>query len=360
MVNISTNLSGIILSCNIGEIIITTDEEFIDVKLLFASSTILTERYYAYDGYVVLSNIAELFEQYLSKSYDSLYSDCSLFVSGAVQSISRVFRLYYCDKQLGIDDADDFFANNFLSLSRYVRIRPDDTYRLTWYDATGLDDGYKITASFIDENGEVQSYGEGRQFDRTPAGCKSILINSAELRDYMQHQFGNGIKLLSIMVSVGSRTVTLFIDPELTSSRQFFFLNCFNQVERVDINGITTKKFSSERSLAVVSRIRTQYDVSHSVEYETDSAPLTNDEALLVQQMLTSTSVKTQVEERPMSYNDFDDRPSILITDYTCEFANKPDELNSVKFTWQLSDSTVRLHTKPQRIFNKVFNPTYS
>ena len=162
------------------------------------------------------------------------------------------------------------------------------------------------------------------------------------------------------MVCVGSRTVTLFIDPELTSSRQFFFLNCFNQVERIGINGVTTEKFSSERSLAVVSRIRTQYDVSHSVEYETDSAPLTDDEALLIRQMLTSTSVKTQVDEHPMSYNDFDDRPSILITDYTCELANKPDELNSVKFSWQLSDSTVSLRAKTQRIFNKVFNPTYS
>lgn len=162
------------------------------------------------------------------------------------------------------------------------------------------------------------------------------------------------------MGSVGSRTVTLFIDPELTSSRQFFFLNCFNQVEKIDINGVTTENVSSERSLAVVSRIHSQYDVSHSVEYETDSAPLTDDEALLVRQMLTSTSVKTQVDECPLSYNDFDDRPSILITDYTCELANKPDELNSVKFTWQLSDSTVRLRVKTQLVFNKVFNPTYS
>lgn len=360
MVNITTNLSGTILSCNLGEILIQTDEEYIDVKLLFASSTILTERYYAYVGLVILTNIAELFEMYLSKSFDSLYSDCTLVASGAVQSISKVFRLYYCDKQLDIDDAEDFFANKFLSLSRFVRIRPDDTYRLTWYDATGLDDGYKITASFIDENGEVQTCGESRQFDRTPAGCKSLLIDSAELRDYMQHQFGNGIKLLSIMVSVGSRTVTLFIDQGLSSSRQFFFLNCFNQVERVDINGVTTEKVSSERSLAVVSRIRTQYDVSHSVEYETDSAPLADDEALLVRQMLTSTSVKTQVDDHPMSYNDFDDRPSILITDYTCELANKSDELNSVKFTWQLSDSTVSLRARTQHVFSKVFNPTYS
>lgn len=360
MIEIYQKLDGIVLSCDLRDIHINTYSPYLDVTFSIGTHSVLSERYYAYDNIVTVPNVSELFEQWMHDSHDSLNSACTIHATDGRESYTKTFNFFFCDKDLGIVDAEQFFERNFLSLAKYVRMKPDDIIRLTWYDATGLSDSYFIQASFIDSKGCHQVYSEGRQFDRTPPGCKYLLIDSREFRDDVEHHLMETVQFTSLVISVGSRIVSIFFDPELNASRQFLFLNCFNQVERLDLMGTTTEKLSTESSLAVLSHIRTKYDVTHSTQFETETAPLTADEELLVRQMLTSPIVKTQFDNKPVKYSDYEDAPHILITDYTCELSDSVSELNKVKFTWQYSDLAGRIATSSGRIFTDTYNRTFS
>ena len=76
--------------------------------------------------------------------------------------------------------------------------------------------------------------------------------------------------------------------------------------------------------------------------------------------MLTSDTVKTSLDNQPLSYSLFDDVPLIIISDYSCELSDSVSELNKVKFTWQYADSAGRLATTPDNVFDNTFDPVYS
>lgn len=356
MIRINRNLDGIVLSCDLHDIIINTDSPYLDVTFSIGVNTVLSERYYAYDNMVIVPNVSELFEQWMHDSFDSLNFECTINATDGRDSFTKKFNYFYCDKDLGIVDPELFFERNFLSLAKYVRMKPDDVIHLSWYDASGLEEGYYIQASFIDSQGRLQTYAESRQLEPTSTGYKYLLFDSGEFRKEVEHHLEEPVRFTSLVLSVGSRSLTIFFDAELSASRQFLFLNCFNQVERLDLMGTTTDKLSTESSLAVVSKIRTKYDVTHSTQFETETAPLTTDEELLIRQMLTSPIVKTQFGNNDIRYSDFEDAPHILITDYTCELSDSVSELNKVKFTWQFADSAGRIATSSGRVFTDTYN----
>ena len=104
------------------------------------------------------------------------------------------------------------------------------------------------------------------------------------------------------------------------------------------------------------------YDITHSKEYEVESGPLTDDECLQVEQMLTSPSVKIPFGPNTAVYeSDFDAMLPILITDFTCEFSDTDEKLNKVKFTWRHSANRPLMEAPlSPGIFNDKFNPTFS
>ena len=128
------------------------------------------------------------------------------------------------------------------------------------------------------------------------------------------------------------------------------------------MQGSTTEKVKSDRSVALLGKTSEFYDISHSKEYEVESGPLTADECLQVEQMLTSPSVKIPFGPNTAVYEtDFDAMLPILITDFTCEFSDTDEKLNKVKFTWQHSANRPLMDAPlTAGIFDDKFNPTYS
>ena len=142
----------------------------------------------------------------------------------------------------------------------------------------------------------------------------------------------------------------------------FFYLNCFGVAEQLPLQRTTTEKVKSDRSVALLGKISKFYDITHSKEYEVESGPLTADECLQVEQMLTSPSVRIPIPPNVEIFEtDFDAMLPILITDFTCEFSETDEKLNKVKFTWRHSANRPLMEA-PQTpgIFNDKFNPTYS
>ena len=142
----------------------------------------------------------------------------------------------------------------------------------------------------------------------------------------------------------------------------FFYLNCFGVVEQLSLQRTTTEKVKADRSIATLGKSSQFYDVTTSKEYEVESAALTSDECLQVEQMLTSPSVRIPYGPNTSLYdNDFDALIPILITDFTSELSDTDEKLNSVKFTWRFAENRPKI-AAPQSpgIFNDKFNPTFS
>ena len=93
-----------------------------------------------------------------------------------------------------------------------------------------------------------------------------------------------------------------------------------------------------------------------------ESAPLTSDECLQVEQLFTSPTVRIPFGIYSVLYEtDFDALATILIADFTSEISDTDEKLNSVKFTWRFAENRPKI-AAPQSpgIFNDKFNPTFS
>lgn len=168
--------------------------------------------------------------------------------------------------------------------------------------------------------------------------------------------------LQSVTVRCGDRSATFFIDPALAEIVPFFYLNCFGVVEQLSLQRTTTEKVTADRSIATLGKSSQFYDVTTSKEYEVESAALTSDECLQVEQMLTSPSVRIPVGVDITLYDtDFDAITPILITDLTSELSDTDEKPNSVKFTWRFAENRPKIAvSQSPGIFNDNFNPTFS
>ena len=147
------------------------------------------------------------------------------------------------------------------------------------------------------------------------------------------------LTLLSVTVRCGNRSATFFVDPALADIEPFYYLNCFGVSEHLSLQRVTTSK-----------------------EYEVESAPLTSDECLQVEQMFTSPTVRIPFGIYAVQYEtDFDALTTILITDFTSEISDTNEKPNSVKFTWRFAENRpkVNIPTSPG-IFNDKFQPPFS
>ncbi len=225
---------------------------------------------------------------------------------------------------------------------------------------------FRVYATFINDKGLRDTYqyvhsGNGQIAHSNGVLTEYIMLDA--LRDLIiERKKIESLILQSVTVRCGNRSATFFIDPALETNTPIFYLNCFGITEHIALPRTTMVKVKTDRSLASAGKTSQFYDISTSKEYEVESGPLTSDECIQIEQMLTSPSVRIPFGQDCSKYDtDFDALRPILITDYTCEFSDTDEKLNKVKFTWRFADNTpsVDMPTTPS-IFNQNFNPTFS
>ena len=108
---ITNKPTGIILSSAIGDIVISSDASFVDVKLTTTGSIIiLEERYYSFRNEITLHNISSLIEAQMRKMGESIssfiltvYANDS---SSGLASIIRIFLMYYHNLESFLNDPE--------------------------------------------------------------------------------------------------------------------------------------------------------------------------------------------------------------------------------------------------------------
>ena len=357
---------SVYLSSDIPDITIATDHEAVDFRLSIYGQTLLEGRYYAFEGYATVSDISPLVEHYIAGNADMNFVDVHLEASLDDDSDELDFTVLYCDKFTDMLEPDYWLRENFLTLTRSRRVAADSFINVSWYTTEREGILFRIYATYLDDNGNRGTYqypysGNGQIAHIN--GIMQELIYLSEIRDrIIERTKVKSPVLQSVTVRCGNRSATFFIDPALEVNSPIFYLNCFGVVEHLALPRTTTVKVKTDRSLASLGKTSQFYDISTSKEYEIESGPLTSDECVQFEQLLTSPSVRIPYGEHCAKYDtDFDALREILITDYTCEFSDSDEKLNTVKFTWRFASNTpsVDKPTTPG-IFDDKFNPTFS
>ena len=225
---------------------------------------------------------------------------------------------------------------------------------------------FRVYATFLNDKGQRDTYQYAHSGNGQIAHMNGIMSELVYLSDIRKKIISakkiESLTLQSVTVRCGERSATFFIDPALAGIVPFFYLNCFGVVEQLSLQRTTTEKVKADRSIATLGRSSQFYDVTTSKEYEVESAALTSDECLQVEQMLTSPSVRIPYGPNTSLYdNDFDALIPILITDFTSELSDTDEKLNSVKFTWRFAENRPKVAVpESPGIFNDKYNPTFS
>ena len=136
-------------------------------------------------------------------------------------------------------------------------------------------------------------------------------------------------KVLGVEYQIGVRRINIFFtDEEPTAT--FKFLNAFNIMETAYLFGTTTIKTEVDRTETVCGQLTQFYDETVKVKHEVETAPLTHDEAMWINQMLTSRLVMVPVDNY--------DTAQILISDITSEVSDSDKDLVRIKFSWKYAD----------------------
>lgn len=358
---------GIILSSQLGEIVVDTTHEYVDVRLSgHASVVLLEERYYAYGGYVRLLDFARLIEEHMALSATA-YEVFTIRVStdGADVATASV-RILYCDRYTVCSDSARFLAENFLTTLSMRRVAPDTTLSLFFFAEQGESIAYTVahrfrktasdaiySHSFVADSGKTAAASGVVQLN---IPMSAIVADAASLASVRQSE----IAVLSFTVSVGQRSETCHVDPSLVDRDSFAFRNCFNVWDVALLPCVTTAKTDVDRSLAVVNGTSSFYNQSVNKTYEVIAGPLTSDEADWIDQLFAAHTVMrfesgTLDENSPLVFAE------VLISDCTCEISDSDEKPNTAKFTWRYADNRpiIRLSASPA-IFTSPYNPVYS
>lgn len=351
------NFRAMMLSCHIGTISILTDKEYIDVDISTTETgKLLSERYYATDGRVLLYDLRSLVEQAMRpygivvmSVWFEVYVDIPDDHSDDYDRGG--FKCIYCDRDIDIYDFEPLLRSHFLTAAASRRVAPESFVFLPFFAYYGELVNYEVFVDYVlkgtwDEErgtrtaGHCSFKGPLQQTSATSNEVWTHTIFCAEVKRHAEDMVGGEVELTAFTVRVGDRAASFFIDKSLAGTRPFYFRNCFNVSDNLFVPAVTTAKTKVDRSLAVLGSVSQFYDATCEQTYEVQSAGLTADECSLAEQLFCSDDVRTPYESAPDD-GDFDALRSVLITDSTSEIADDPEKPNTVKFTWRYAENRI-------------------
>lgn len=354
------------LTSELSDISIFTDQEAVDFSLYAGGTEVLSGRYYALNGTIRICDIAPLIEGAIVGNTEALLADCEIEVTAGDESATHEFQALYCDRYIGLIDPTDWLAQNFLTLTAYRRIAPGGYFEVQWYAADRESIMFLVYCTYLNAEGQRETYfyvqsGNGLAQHGAGINREIILLRNVEEKIKSVKKI-DSLTLQSVTVRCGERSLTVFVDPSLAGVVPFHYTNCFNVVEALVLPRVTTEKIKVDNSIASLGKTSRFYDVNISKEYEVESGPLTSDECLQVEQLLTSPDVRipwgiySSLEDI-----DFYALIPIMITDFTSELSDSDEKPNSVKFTWRFMENRPKAQLKSSPgIFNDKFQPPYT
>lgn len=356
MIRIST-IPDTLLSCQIGEVTILTDHDFVEVEFGTSTETLLSGKFYAYNGKVYLHDLRSLIEQAVKATGFSV-EQFNLRAAYSDEETETTFTAVHCDRDIDIYDIDPLFLNHFLTPASSRRIAPNSFVFVSWFARKNERLAYHIYCDYIVDGkpGHTSFFGGYANVNAVEDNVMTIAILCENVQHRASELAKQEVELVAFTVRCGDRATTFFIDQSLADGHCFYFRNAFNAPDQIFIPAVSTAKTTKDRSIAVLLDTSQFYDSTPKQEIELQSSALTSDECRLAEQLFTSDDVRIPYKSQPYDA-DFDALQPILITESTCEISDLPEKPNTVKFTWRHNaDRIIMPNPANDGIFTEPYN----
>ncbi|MBO4250560.1 MAG: hypothetical protein J5884_04815 [Paludibacteraceae bacterium] len=347
--SLSTSIATALFTCDVPNMVITTDRPSVDVALKVRSVTIFSTTYYASSGKVTVRDLSSVLESYFINQNISIASVDFEFQDGEV-SDHVSFEAIYCRLRCIGLSAEDFYLNHFLTTSTNRLTTIDCPEYLSCYLTRGLHGG-TVTAMVQLPNGSVTTYSYYKNIRALTDRVVSFLIAPADVQAKISTDMNMEVKLLQFTYTLEQRTCRFFIQ-RVPAARRFFFWNVFNCKEAVAFPAETIKQLETDFSETVIEHRFAQYDVEHTRTFQTQTGDLLSLQTQWLEQFLTSPKIQLA----------WGNNPTVLIIEYEHEISDAPGKANAINFKWKLSDQRITLEelTETSGIFTEHYTEEYA
>lgn len=358
--SIKTSFESIILSSHLPEeISIRTDAVRLEVNIYVGGTKVFKSVYYPFDKMVYVRDIrsiveASLYEKQLVMAslrievYEpakpttpttvtidengnyvvTFDSDGSSSPDATISDVKVVYSQFKTSK-----GSEGFLYNSFLTTRKSAVIPRNGKLKLCNYaKAYAQGSNYAlIYYSHYAVPGVVFTY---KSVMSKIQSTSDTIVTSELTHDYFKSIVdqvkSTNCEVLGVEYQIGMRRFNIFFTDE-EPTETFKFLNAFNIMETAYLYNTTTTKTEVDRSETVCGRQTQFYDETVKVKHEVETAPLTHDEAMWLNQILTSKLVMKPVDNYSTA--------EILISDISSEISDSDKELIRMKFSWRYADS---------------------
>lgn len=322
-----------------------TDREHVEVTVTRdpggANEEFFRTTLYAYGGRVTLHDLDALIEEHW-RSLGIISQD----VRVAFDESAITFHAIHCNHVLprGFD-----YRTNFWLVSSSTILHRNSAVALAHLD-NGTPE-YRVRV-YMRSGGSVESTFS-RQVD-----SHWVSFSVAELLEHVLSKAGAAIEdaaYFTIYHGTAEKTFYIAEDPYYLTFR---FRNLFNAPEYLDLPCKLKRKTAVDSNETLCGRRYIQYDRVINKTYEVETGPLTSDQALCVEQLVSSYKVSLIGASGDVE---------IIITDHGCECDNDNDSLTTMHFTFRTVDARPNflddeLDVPPisLRIFSNEFSAEFS
>lgn len=356
----------------VPDIVVSAESETIKVEVTVSdgvhSETPISQYYAVSDGIFTLFDLSDLCKSFMeahSTNFCSCYISASALDEDAegvvehksfnvwyesfdagvpAQKIEEVFflssdkRILYKDAKL--EESVGFVIKNSDNILAPVSAHKNEVAHFFCFCL--LEDGSSASVKY-----ELTISSESK-----PVYLGAITFTYALLLSAVKDVNANVVAINSFRIEMGKRVVSYVVSDDNTMNNQYFtFVNCFGFVETIGIPAVVKEVHSHTQSVALTGHTRIKYDARTEQSFEVQSGALASFIEPAVDNLLASRKILSNVLGRTTE---------VLITDSTWEKSNEIGTVNTVKFTYKLSDDRVScaIH-ELYRIFDNTYDLTY-
>ena len=366
------NIPALILSCQISDVTILTDKEFVDISVRSSTQTLLDERYFASDNNIILYDVRSLLEQFIRDAQivvETFSIIAQYLPTDGESEVAEVnFSCIFCSRDIDIFDIEPLLKSCFLTSATARRVAPECFLFLPYFAFAGESIAYYVYCDYCIKDAEDELKLTSGYTSFLGGNANTIVHNDdfgyltiylPAVTEQAEKVVGKTIEVTAMTIRMGNRAASFFIDKSLSGTRPFYFRNCFNVPDNFFVPAVTTAKTKVDRSLAVLGKASQFYDTSCEQSFEIQSAGLTHDECSLAEQMFCSDDVRTPFESAPDDA-DFDALRQVLISDSTSEIVDIPEKPCQVKFTWRYASNRIaQKNPVKDELFTEQYNYSF-
>lgn len=336
MTSLTTQLETISLLSHLPEKLeFATDCSCISIHIEVGTAQAYETILYPYNGVATVNDFRSIVETSMKAhgyGIRYLYIEFGGKEDSSFTIVEDMFVIYATHKVK--TTTQQFLKTKFLMSSQTLVLPRNITVPVYYYHDGSIQNQISIDIFFTSTSAtdEVSKYTwEGGTTAHTyqEYHIRSMEIGASTLAGYVLQGTGLSGRILSATLHIGNRTLTLFFTEELPVAC-FRFINAFGCRETMPIFGKETVKTETEHSEALLGRKTMYYDETTKVTHEIETAPLTYNQALTMNQLLTSPDVNI------MTYGDAEE--PVLLSDLSSEISSSDKDEVKLKFTWRYTD----------------------